>query len=107
MDIDTFFTELYVITDDWYKAELAGELHKHAGATVQMSASEVLTVMLAGQLRKGVPWSSERGILRWLEAHGRGLFPRLVKRCVFNELCRWLCVTSIKLQHWLTEALVR
>ena len=60
MDIDTFFTELYVITDDWYKAELAGQLHKHAGATAQMSDSEVLTVMLAGQWRKGVPWSSER-----------------------------------------------
>ena len=107
MDIDTFFTELYVITDDWYKAELAGELHKHAGATVQMSDSEVLTVMLAGQWRKGVPWSSERGILRWLEAHGRGLFPRLLKRSGFNERGRWLWGAFIKLQHWLAEALGR
>src|SRR5215216_6794469 len=36
MNLDTFLTELYVFVDDWYKAEGAGLLKRHAGAAVQM-----------------------------------------------------------------------
>ena len=85
MDIDTFFTELYVLIDDWYKSEPSLHLRKQAGATQHMSDSEVLTLMIAGQWRAGVTWRSERGLLRWVEAHGRGLFPTLLKRSAFNE----------------------
>ncbi len=43
MDLETFFTELYVIVDDCYKAKIGGQVRKHAGATAQLSDSEVLT----------------------------------------------------------------
>jgi hypothetical protein len=96
-----------VIIDDWYKVELVKQLHKHAGARAEMSDSEVLTIMIAGQWRKGVAWSSERGLLRWLDKHGRGLFPRLLKRSAFNERGRWLWGAYILLQQWLAEELGR
>jgi hypothetical protein len=99
MDYDTFFTELYVMIDDWYKAEVAGQITKHAGAVAQMSDSEVLTVMIAGQ------WRSERGLLRWLEAHGRGWFPRLLKRSACNRRGRWLWGAFIALQQWVAQGL--
>ncbi|MHB8626841.1 MAG: hypothetical protein ACYDEO_11610 [Aggregatilineales bacterium] len=51
MDLDTFLTELYVLVDDWYKAEIG--VRVHVGAREQMSDSEVMTVALAGQWRVG------------------------------------------------------
>ncbi len=59
MDLDTFLTTLYVVVDDWYKNEIGKRVH--VGARERMNDSEVLTVALAGQWRKGVPWTSERG----------------------------------------------
>src|SRR6185369_10375591 len=99
MDLETFFTELYVLIDDYYKAEIAGKVKKHAGAQAQMSDSEVLTVMIAGQWRIGVAWRSERGILRWLDAHGRGWFPGLLKASAFNRRGRGLWQVFIGLQQ--------
>lgn len=49
MDLDTFFTTLYVFVDDWYKAYVWPHKPKTAGAPPQMSDSEVLTAALAGQ----------------------------------------------------------
>ncbi|HLU09635.1 MAG TPA: hypothetical protein VK003_08205 [Oceanobacillus sp.] len=53
--MDTFFTELYVFVDDWYKAEGAKLMQRRAGAAVKMSDSEVLTIAIAAQWRVGVP----------------------------------------------------
>jgi hypothetical protein len=105
MDLDTFFTVLYVIIDDWYKTDMVGRIHKHAGAKAEMSDSEILTIMIAGQWQAGVPWRSERGLVRWLEAHGRGWFPRLLSRSAFNQRARWLWRVYIALQQWLAELL--
>ncbi len=63
MDLETFFTEWYGIVDDCYTAQLAGQVHKHAGAMEQLSDREVLTIAIAGQWRVGVPWQSERAPL--------------------------------------------
>ncbi|MHB8629509.1 MAG: hypothetical protein ACYDBJ_23795 [Aggregatilineales bacterium] len=60
MDLDTFLTELYVLVDDWYKAEIG--VRVPVGAREQMSDSEVMTVALAGQWRVGVSWRSERSV---------------------------------------------
>lgn len=105
MDFDTFFTLLYVMVDDWYKTYMAGRIHKHAGPSLEMSDSEVMTIMLAAQWQAGVPWRSERGILRWLEAHGRQWFPRLLKRSAFNERARQLGQAYMELQQWLAAVL--
>lgn len=103
MDLDTFFTELYVLIDDWYKANWERALRRGVGTKVQMSDSEVLTLMIAGQWRVGVVWRSERGLLRWVEQHGRGLFPQVLKRSAFNERARNLWSVCIALQQAVAE----
>lgn len=99
MDLETFFTTLYVFVDDWYKEYVLPCKPKTAGAPPQMSDSEVLTVTLAGQWRVGVPWQSERGLVRYLQAHGRGLFPTMLERSAFNERGRYLWGAFILLQQ--------
>jgi len=105
MDLETFFTELYVLIDDWYNTEESVQVAKHAGAVQAMSDSEVLTMMVASQWRVGVVWRSERGMLRWLEAYGRGMFPRLLKRSAFNERGRQLCGAFVKLHQAVADRL--
>jgi len=105
MDLETFWTELYVIVDDCYKAPIAKQVRKHAGAVARLSDSEVLTIALAGQWRKGVPWDSERSVVRWVRAHGKSLFPAMLERSAFNERVRWLWGAFIILQQVVGEAL--
>jgi hypothetical protein len=99
MDIETFMTTLYVVVDDWYKAELEAEIVKHAGAEPRLSDSEVLTIGLAGRWKVGVPWQSERGMVRWMQEQGRGLFPQMIGRSAFNARVRWLWGAFIRLQQ--------
>ena len=103
MDIETFFTELYVIVDDCYKANIAGQISRHAGAQQQLSDSEVLTIALAGQWRVGVAWASERGVVRWVNRYGRGMFPGMLQRSAFNARVRWLWGAFIILQQVVGE----
>jgi len=105
MDLDTFFTTLYVFVDDWYKAYVMPHKPKTAGAPPQMSDSEVLTAALAGQWRVGVPWRTERGLVRYLQAHGRGWFPMMLERSAFNERVRYLWGAFILLQQVVADLL--
>ena len=79
MDLDTL-TTLYVMIDDWYKREMSVRMKRHAGPALQMSDSELLTIAIAAQWRVGVPWQSERGIVRYMLQHGQSWFPRMLKR---------------------------
>ena len=99
MNLDTFLTELYVFVDDWYKAEGAALMKRHAGAAVQMSDSEVLTLAIVGQWRVGVPWQSERGMGRYFQMHGRQWFPTLLQRSALNERIRLLWSGLVRLQQ--------
>ena len=74
MDLDTFITTLYVLIDDWYKSEIEYAMQRHAGPGLEMSDSEVLTVAIAGQWQVGVPWRSERSVVRYMQQHGRHWF---------------------------------
>jgi hypothetical protein len=104
MKLETFLTLLYVYVDDWYKAYIEPRMEKRqAGAAQQLSDSEVLTLALAGQWRVGVPWQSERGLVRWMQAHGRGMFPKMIGRSAFNARVRWLWGAFIYLQEALVE----
>jgi hypothetical protein len=105
MNLDTFFTTLYVWIDDWYKAEGAAILRRHAGPELMMSDSEVLTLALAGQWRVGVPWRSERGLLRYMDVHGRGWFPQQLRHSAFNERVRHLWAAFVCLQQHFAKAL--
>lgn len=107
MDLDTFLTTLYVLVDDWYTEKLAQQMERKRGLKPQMSDSEVLTVALAGQWRVGVPWRSERGVVRYMQTHGRGWFPTMLQRSAFNERVRHLWAVFVSLQqavsHWLQQ----
>lgn len=105
MDLDTFLTTLYVLVDDWYKAEGAARAQRRKAGEMQMSDSEVLTVALAGQWQVGVPWRSERGLVRYMRAHGRQWFPQMLERSAFNLRVRNLCTLMAALQRWLGKQL--
>jgi hypothetical protein len=108
MELDTFLTTLYVIVDDWYRAEMSEMMKRHGGPALKMSDSEVLTLAVAGQWRAGVPWQSERGMVRYMQHHGRRWFPHMLGRSSFNERVRQLWAALIALHHhlagWLTRA---
>lgn len=105
MDMDTFMTTLYVYIDDWYQREMQTKLKRRFGPAAQMSDSEVLTVALAGSWRKGVPWQSERGLVRYMLSQGLGWFPQMLKRSRFNERVRNLWSVLVQLQQELAEEL--
>jgi hypothetical protein len=99
MDLDTFLTTLYVLIDDWYKREIAQYKPIKGGMQERMSDSEVLTVAIAGQWRKGVPWESERSLVRYMQCHGRLWFPTMLNRSAFNRRVRLLCGVLAALQR--------
>jgi len=107
MDLETFFTILYVFVDDWYKQAVLPYKPKQGGPPPHMSDSEVLTVALAGQWRVGVPWRSERGVVRYVQAHLRSLFPTMLQRSAFNLRVRRLWGAFILLQQAVAESLTR
>lgn len=99
MDLDTFLTTLYVIVDDWYQQQGAQQMRRRMAGRVRMSDSEVLTVALAGQWRVGVPWQSERGVVRYMQRNGRAWFPTMLSKSAFNERVRQLWGGLIQLQQ--------
>jgi hypothetical protein len=105
MDLDTFLTTLYVLVDDWYKAEMQDMISRQRGPKPHMSDSELLTVALAGQWRAGVPWRSERGVVRYMQKHGRHWFPTMLQRSAFNERVRKLWRVFIALQQYFAKNL--
>ncbi len=105
MDLETFFTTLYVLVDDWYKEGIAAQMKRRVGAKPRMRDSEVLTVALAGQWRVGVPWQSERGLVRCLDAHWRGMFPTMLGRSGFNKRVRCLWGALVRLQQQVARLL--
>lgn len=105
MDLDTFLTTLYVLVDDWYRSQIQDRMQRRRGGKQRMSDSEVLTVALAGQWRVGVPWQSERGVVRYMQTHGRGWFPTMLGRSAFNERVRQLWQALLQLQQIVAEEL--
>jgi hypothetical protein len=98
MDLETFFTTVYVLVDDWYKDEIAA-MKPTVGAPPRMSDSEILTLALVGQWRVGVPWQSERGLVRYIQAHGRDMFPTMLQYSAFNQRVRHLFGVLVSLQQ--------
>lgn len=99
MDLDTFIRTLYRLIDEWYEREMKTRMQRHAGAAVKMSDSEVLTVAIAGQWRVGVPWQSERGVVRYMLAHGQAWFPDMLHKSQFNMRVRQLWAVLVRLQQ--------
>lgn len=96
IDMDTLFTTLYVLVDDWYQAQGRALLAGKAGAKPSFSDSELLTLLLAHDF---VPYPGETQYVAYIRANHLGLFPKLIDQSQFNRRGR-------ALQH-LVEALRR
>ncbi len=64
LDLETFLVALSVIVDDLSQSHIPPRMPICGGPEAQMSDAAVLCLGLAGQWRSGVPWQSERGIMR-------------------------------------------
>src|SRR5512147_1933079 len=80
LDLETFLTTLYVITDDLYATSVLPKLPATGGPAPKLSDSEVLCLGLAAHWRSGVPWQTERGFVRYALAHLRPLFPGMTSQ---------------------------
>ena len=82
MDLDTFLTTVYVMIDDYCKAE-----HmiwaKTSGPTPSLTISEVLSLVLLSRWNR---FSSDRDFYRFAERHLRTAFPTLPNYSQFNRL---------------------
>lgn len=83
LDPDTFLTELYVLIDDWDKAQPPPPTCP--GPPPALCRSEVLTLALFSQW---AGFASERGFWRYAERHLCPLFPTLPSRVQFNHAVR-------------------
>ena len=89
LDLETFLVALYVIVDDFYQSHIQPRLPACGGPPAQMSDSEVLCLGLAAQWRSGVPWKSERGIMRYGRTQlSPGCPPGLTPRAFTRRLRR-------------------
>jgi hypothetical protein len=104
MDLDTLLTTVYVFVDDWYKQAAVSE-KSSLGKPGQLSDSEVLTLGLVGQWRVGVPWRSERGMVRYMRRQGQAWFPKMLKASGYNYRFRQLWRWFVRLQQALAEQL--
>ena len=83
LDADAFLTTLYVMVDDFCKANLPAEVRP--GPEASLSRSEVVTLAIFGQWAR---FASERDFWRFAQARLRGAFPKLPDRSQFNRLMR-------------------
>ena len=106
MNLDTFFTTLYCLVDDWCKScRVCSRNKPRSGPPLRMSDSEVLTLVIAAQWRVGVPWRSERGMLRYMRKHGLKWFPTLLQQSQFNQRARQVWPALVLLQQALGHML--
>lgn len=96
LDPAAFLTELYVLVDDWDKAQPPPP--RSPGPPPALARSEVLTLAVFSQW---AGFASERGFWRYAERHLRPLFPTLPSRVRFNCAVRrwqsWLCRFAVAL----------
>lgn len=85
MPMDAFWSALYTIVDDWYKAHAPTLLAGKAGKKPEFSDSEVITLSL------GMHWlgyGDEREFLRFVRNNFLPFFPGLISQSQFNRRAR-------------------
>ena len=70
VEADTFLTALYVMVDDFFKANLTPE--KRPGPKASLTRSEVVTLAIFGQWTR---FGSERDLYRYAKHRLRAAFP--------------------------------
>jgi hypothetical protein len=76
MDLETFLTAVYCLTDDLLQDLLHGARLRQRGPQPVLADSEVLAMELAGEY---LGYETDQGIYRYFRAHHRALFPRLAR----------------------------
>jgi hypothetical protein len=99
LDLETFLTVLYVITDDLYVTSVLPKLPATGGPAPKLSDSEVLCLGLAAHWRSGVPWKTERGFVRYALKHLRAFLPQMTSQSAFNRRLRRLWGAFILMQQ--------
>lgn len=105
LDLETFLTTVYVLTDDLYKQCVQPVMPPCGGREPNLSDSEVLCLALVSQWRAGVPWQSERGFVRYALRHLRPYFPGMTSQSAFNRRMRHLWGAYILIQQALAKTL--
>ncbi len=88
IDLDTFLTTVYDITDLLYQRDYAPHKPQRPGKKPELSDSEVLTLALLAQWHTD---RSERAFGRYAAKHWRSYFPRLLSQSQFNRRVRDRC----------------
>ena len=106
MDLETLLTIVYVWVSDWYNTNIAARKPVRPGPKPRLTDAEVLSLALVGQWREGVPWQSERGLVRWANGpQGKQLFPQMLQHSQFNVRVCDLWRVFIQLQQDLADQL--
>lgn len=101
IDMNTLFTTLYVLVDDWYQAHGQVLLAGKAGAKPKFSDSELLTLLLAHDF---VPYPGETQYVAYIRANYLAMFPKLVDQSQFNRRGRALqYVVEALRQAWVSQ----
>lgn len=87
INIETLFTILFVLVDDWYLAKGRQFLVGRTGRSPVFSNSEVMTLMLGAEY---LPFAAESQFLAYMRANHRALFPNLLSQSQFNRRARAL-----------------
>jgi hypothetical protein len=87
MDLDSFLVSLYVLVDDWWKADHPSRAPRKPGRPALLSESEVLTLAILAQWPR---FRSERDFWRFAWAHLRPYFPALCSQSQLNRRIRAL-----------------
>jgi hypothetical protein len=102
MDLDSFLVSLYVLVDDWWKADHPSTAPRKPGRPARLSESEVLTLAILAQWPR---FRSERDFWRFAWAHLRSYFPSLCSQSQLNRRIRALEPELRLLQRALAEDL--
>jgi hypothetical protein len=99
VDMETLFTVVYLVVDDWVKQHA----RQGPGGKATFSDSEVLTLVL---MMDFIPYPSERQYVAFIRANHLSLFPKLLDQSQFNIRVRGLRYSLEQLRNtWLKRLL--
>jgi hypothetical protein len=101
VDLETFLVSLYVLIDDWWRADRPPTARK-PGRPPRLTDAEVLTLAVLGQWSR---FRSERDFWRFAQAHLRSYFPTLCSQSQFNRRVRALALELRAFQRDLARTL--
>jgi hypothetical protein len=100
VDVDTFFTALYVMVDDFYNSRPREQ--RRPGPDASLRPSGVITLALFARWSR---FASERDFYRYAKRHLRGAFPTLSDRSQFNRCVRFYTELIEEMALHLAEAM--